>query len=103
VKLEILEVREESDEVQDLSARAPGISEGEESKGRREASEAPSNPRHETGHLEIIYSKFPEVCECGKAVEGAPAEPPGSDSYRIPILPLTNPEAFDKWKQAKLV
>jgi len=33
VKLEILEVREESDEVQDLSARAPGISEGEESKG----------------------------------------------------------------------
>jgi len=32
VKLEILEVREESDEIQDLSARATGLSEGKESK-----------------------------------------------------------------------
>jgi len=103
LKLEILEVREKSNEVQDLSARAPGISEGKELKGRREMSEAPLNPRHETGHLEIIYSKFPEVRECGKAVEGAPAEPPGSDSYLTPIRPPTNPEAFDKRKQAKPV
>ena len=105
MKLEILEVREESNEVQDLSARAPGISEGEELKGRREASEAPSNPRHETGHLEIIYSKFPEVRECGKAVEGAPAEPSGSEPrpYLTQISSLTNPEAFYERKQAKSV
>jgi len=32
VKLEVLEVGEESDEIQDLSARATGISEGKESK-----------------------------------------------------------------------
>ena len=102
-KLEMLEVREESDEVQDLSARTPGLSEGKESKGRREVSEALSNVWHETGHLEIVYPKFLEVRECGKVAEGASAEPFWSDS--VPAIPqvLTNPEAFDEWKQAKLV
>jgi len=33
VELEVLEVREESDEIQDLSARARGLPEGKESKG----------------------------------------------------------------------
>jgi len=48
VELEVLEVREESDEIQDLSARACGLSEGEESKGWREVSEALLNVWHES-------------------------------------------------------
>jgi len=47
VKLEVLEVWEESDEVQDLSASADRLFEGEESKCWREEPEALSNSWHE--------------------------------------------------------
>ena len=42
VKLEILKAREEPDEIQDLSARTPGLFEGEESKRRGEVLKVPS-------------------------------------------------------------
>jgi len=70
VKPEMLEIREVSDEVQDLSTRTAGLSEGKESQGWREVSEAPLNAWHETGHLEIVYPKFLGVRECGKSSGG---------------------------------
>jgi hypothetical protein len=60
VELEVLEVREESNEVQDLSTRALRFFEGKESKCRREVSEVPLDAWHKAGYLEIVYSKLLE-------------------------------------------
>ena len=37
-------------------------------------SEVLLNGRHEAGYLEIIYSKFLQVCECGEITQGASVE-----------------------------
>jgi hypothetical protein len=71
VELEVLEVREKSNEIQDLLARALGLSEDKESKRWREVSEIPLDVWHKTGYLEIVNSEFLEVRECGKIIEYA--------------------------------
>ena len=60
-KFEILEVREESDKIQDLSTRALGFLKGEESKSGRQVSEAQVDVGHEAGYLKVIYPEFLEV------------------------------------------
>ena len=101
VELEVLEVREETNEIQDLLARALGLFEGKEPERRREMSKAPSNVWHESEYLEMIYSKILEVRECGKVTQRMPVEPSGSEF--IIISPQTDPESLDEWKQTKLV
>ena len=102
MELEVLEVREESNEVQDLSARALGFFEGKESECWREVSEAPSNVWHKAGYLEVVNSKFLEVRECGKVRQSAPAEPFRGELVKMTTT-HTDPELFDEWKQTKLV
>jgi hypothetical protein len=102
VELEVLEVWEESDEIQDLSARALGFFESKESKCWREVSETPLNIREKTRYLEVVYSKFLEVRECRKVSQGTPAELFGSELVIIAI-PQADPQSFDERKQTKLV
>jgi hypothetical protein len=71
---EVLEIWEESDEIQDLPAGTPGLSESKESKSWREVSEALLNVRHEAGYLKIIYPKLLEVRECGEVTQRALAK-----------------------------
>ena len=80
VELEVLEVREETDEIQDLSARALGLFEGKEPERWREMPKAPSNVWHESVYFEIVYSEILEVRECGKVTQRMPVEPFGSES-----------------------
>jgi len=68
VKLEVLEVREEADEIQDLSARPTWLPKGEESKCWREVTEAPSDVWPKAGYLKIVYSELLEVRESGKVI-----------------------------------
>jgi hypothetical protein len=58
---EVLEIREEPDEIQDLPTRTSRSLESKESKSRREVSEVLLNVLHEAGYLEIIYPKLLEV------------------------------------------
>ena len=60
-ELQVLEVREEPDEIQDLSARTVGFLKGEEAKSGRQVSEALANIGHEAGYLKVIYPEFLEV------------------------------------------
>ena len=66
-----MEIWKESNEIQDLLGRAIGFSESKELKSWCEVSKEPLNVWHEVGHLEIIYSKLPEVRECRKVTQGA--------------------------------
>jgi len=102
VKLEVLEVREEADEIQDLSTGAGWLSEGEESKRWREVPKALLDGWHETWYLEVVYSKFLEVCKCGKVTQRGSDEPIRSEPGMITTL-QADPEPFDERKQAKLV
>ena len=102
VELEVLEVREESDEVQYLSGRAIWFFEGKEFERRREVPEALFNDWHKSGHFEVVYPKFLQIRKCGKVVQGTLAEPLGSEPSRI-RNPHADPESFDEWKQTKLV
>jgi len=95
VEFQVLEVREETDEIQDLAARPFWLFESEESKRRREVSETPSNVRHEGGHMEIVYSEFLEVRKCGKVTQGTSAKPHGSE---LIIVPQADSESLDEWK-----
>ena len=97
-ELGVLEVWEEPDEIQDLSARTPGFPEGKESKRRSEVPEALLNILHETGYLEVIYSKFLEVHECGKVTQGVTVK---REVTRARGAANTKP--LDEWKQAKIV
>ena len=58
VKFEVLKARKESDEIQDLTAGAIGVTEGKESKSWGEMSEPLSNVRHEVGYLKVIDSEL---------------------------------------------
>ena len=100
MEFEVLEVRKETDEIQDLSGRALGLLEGKEPELRREMAKASSNVWHEPGYLEIIYSEFLEVCERGKATQCMPAEPSGGEFI---VFPQADPKSLDEWKQTKLV
>jgi hypothetical protein len=102
VEFKVLEVREESDEIQDLPARAPGLFEGKESECGREVSKALLNIRHKAGYLEMVYSELLEVCERGEVRQGAPIELFGGELVGTGT-PQTNSELFDEWKQTKLV
>ena len=96
-EFEVLEILEESNEVQDLAAGARGEPEGKESKGRCEASEAPLDVRHEARHLEIIYPKYLEIRECGKVTQGATGKPVRSE-LDVGIGPQADAEAPNEWK-----
>jgi hypothetical protein len=100
VEFEVLEVREESNEIQDLSARTLRFLEGKESKCWREVSEALLDVRHKAGYLEMVYSKLLEVRERGKVRQGAPLELFGSELAKVVIA---DSESFGEWKQTKLV
>ena len=99
---EVLEIREEPDEVQYLSARALRLFEGKESECWREVSEALLNIWHKAGYLEIVYSEFLEACECGEVRQGAPVELFRSELVKTGTL-QTDPELFDEWEQTKPV
>ena len=62
MELEVLEIRENTVFV----GRALGLFEGKKLERWREVPKALPNVWHELGYLEIIYSKFLEVRECGK-------------------------------------
>ena len=96
-ELEVLEIREEPNEVQDLTAGAFGCPEGKESKSRCEVSEVLLDVRNEAGHLKIIYPKLLEVRECGKVTQGAPGEPVGSELDKG-IMAETDAKALDERK-----
>ena len=67
-ELEVLEIQEESDEIQDLLGRTFRVLESKESKGWCIVPKTLLDVWHEAGYLEIIYSKLLEICECGKVV-----------------------------------
>jgi hypothetical protein len=97
VELEVLEVREESNEVQDLSTRALRFFEGKESKCRREVSEVPLDAWHKAGYLEIVYSKLLEVRERRKVRQGTPVKLFGSELADT-VIPQADSESFDERK-----
>ena len=66
VKLEVLKIWKESDEIQNLSAGADGCCESEKSKPRCEVPEVPVKIWHKCGHLKIIYPELLEVRESGE-------------------------------------
>ena len=86
MKLEILEVWEETDEVQDLSARPAWLPEGKESKCWREVTKALLDVRHKAGYLEVVYPEFLEVRECGKVTQCTSVEVVGSKRGAIRTL-----------------
>ena len=99
---EVLEIREEPDEVQDLPARTSRTPESKESKCRRELSEALLNVWHETGYLEIVYPKLLEVRECRKATQRASVKAFGS-KLGGRVRAQADTESLDEWKQTKFV
>ena len=99
IEFEVLEVRKESNEIQDLSARALGISKGEEPKGWREVSKVLSNVWHIAVYLEGIYPKLLEVRKGRKVTQGAFVKPVGAKFSGG----KTNAEPLDEWKQSGIV
>jgi hypothetical protein len=96
-----LEVREETNQKQDLPASTFGFHEGEESKSGCEVSKIMLYVWHEAVYLEIIYPKFPEVRECRKVTDGVSATPCRGE-VRVGML-YTNAEPLDQWKQPEVV
>jgi len=86
MKLEVLEVWKEADEIQDLLTRATWLPEGEESKRWREVTEAPLDVWRKAGYLEIVYSELLEVRECGKVTQRTSVELVGSEHGAIGTL-----------------
>jgi len=102
VKPEVLEIWEESDEIQDLSTRAGGRLEGKEPKRWRKVPKALLNDWHKAGYLEVVYSEFLEIRKCRKMTQCTPSEVFGSEFVCIGVI-QADPESFDEWKQAELV
>lgn len=97
-----MEVREKSNKVQDLPARAFRVPQSEEPKSGGEMSEVPFDIRHEAGYLEIIYPELLKVRECGEVTEGGSAEPFWSELWRgVGVEADTEP--LDERKQPKLI
>ena len=97
MEFEVLEVREEPDEVQNLSTRALRFFEGKDPKCRREVSEAPLDTWHKAGYLEIVYSKLLEVRERRKVRQGTPVKLFGSELADT-VIPQADSESFDERK-----
>ena len=68
--LKVLEIREESNKIQDFTGRTSGVFESEKSESRGEVSKALLNGRHEARYLETVYPELLEVFECGEITEG---------------------------------
>ena len=101
VKLEALEMRKESNEIDDLLRRTSRPSESKELKGGREVSKAPSKIWHKFVYLEVIYPKFSEVLERVKVAHVVSAQSFGSE--RGIATPHANPKSFDEWAEVQLV
>ena len=100
IELEDLEVREESDEIQDLAGRAFRFLESKKSKGGRKVSKTLFSVRHEAGCLKIVYSELLEVRECGKVMEIVSGK---SFSSELAMRGHADAESLDEWKQPKVV
>ena len=98
-ELEVLEVWEESNEIQDLTARSLGFMENKESKRRPKVSEALLNVSDKSGKLQVIYSEFLEVRERGKVMDGAAVDGERGIDVRV----QTHARSLDEWKQTKIV
>jgi len=98
-ELEVLEIREESDEIQDLPRGASWFPESEESKSRREVSKVPLDVRHEAGYLEVVYSEVPEVFECGKVTQGEHVKTFGGEGMKE----CADTESLDEREQTEVV
>ena len=95
-----MEVREEPNEIQDLSPRAFGILESKQSKGRCEVPKVLLDVGHKDAYVEIVYPKLLEVRECGKVTQGASAKPFEGE---LVAAVQADPESLDEWKQPKVV
>ena len=95
-----MEVREEPDGIQDLSARAVGFLKGKETKSGRQVSEALANIGHEAGYLKVIYPEFFEVGERREAMHGTSCE-----LFRVEFVITfqADPKSLDQRKEAKFV
>ena len=103
VEFEILEVREESDEIQYFSASAFGLFEGEELECWREVPKTLLNGWHETGYLKVVDPKLLEVCKRGEVTQVVLAEPLRSEPGITDGDSHADPESFDERKQTELV
>ena len=101
MELEVLEVWEESDEIQYLPGRACGFPECKESKSRCKVTETLLDVRHEAGYLETVYSELLEIRECGKVMQGASTKPVGSKHGTL--IRQTNTESLDERKKPEVV
>ena len=99
VELEVLEVREESDKVQDLSARTPGLSEGKKSKRRGEVAKVMSRGWYKLECLEVVYSKPLEVRERREVTRSLPVQLVKAKFTTL----CADLEPLDKWEQTKVV
>ena len=97
MKPEVLEIQEEADEIQDLSARTNGLFEGEESKGWGEVPEALLNGWHKVGKMKEVYSKLLEIRERGEVKQVTLAEPCGIEPVMVDD-PHAYLEPLDEWK-----
>ena len=95
-----MEIREESDEIQDLPWSAFRIHEREGSKGWCQVPKPLLNVRHEAGYLQIVYSELLEVCECGKVMQIVSVK---SITSKLSAMIQADPESLDEWKQPKVV
>ena len=91
---EILEFRKKSNKIEDLTVSATRFYETKVLKSRCKVSEILSDAWHKAGYLEFVYSKHPEVRECGEITEGGFVEPLGIELKLSPAY--TQP--IDKWK-----
>ena len=97
---EVLETREESDEIQDLPGSAFGFHESEESNGWRQVPKPLLDVRHEAGYLQVVYSELLEVCERGKVVQIVSVK---SITSKLSATTQADPESLDERKQPKAV
>ena len=94
-----MEFREEPDEIQDLPGRAYGFPENEGSKSWCEMSKILLDVWHEVGYSELAYSKFLEVCKCGKVMQGGSVKLFGSEG----ITECVEMELLDERKQTEVI
>ena len=97
-----MEVLEEPNEIQHLSAGTSGFPEGKELEGRFEVPKVPLNVWHEAWYIEVVYYKLPDVRECGRITQRAWAK-----HFRIEmvggIVVRADTKPLDERKQTELV
>ena len=102
VNLEVLQIWEESNEIQDLPTRAGGRFKSEEPKRWREVSKALLNGWHEVGYSEEVYSEFLEIRKCREMTQCSPTELFGSKLDSTGVI-QADPELFNERKKAEIV